>query len=122
MNVMTKPVYFIDKNKLSSVDTLRDCRHISEKSKNELLNKFLSRRNEIKWDSVSGPYNLPSILLCLTMIIIYSSISAAIILMELILFGTPMYWKELIKTGVHLPLTTLQKTISIFRPANTPLK
>ena len=59
VNVMTKPVYFIDKNKLSSVDTLRIADTIADKSKSELLSAFYPGEMKYKWDSVSGPYNLP---------------------------------------------------------------
>ncbi len=40
----------------------------------------------------------------------------------LILFGTLMYLKELIRTGARLPLTTLQKTISILPPGHYTFK
>ncbi len=56
---MTKPLYFIDKNKLSSVDTLRVADTVSGKSKSQLLSAFYPGEIKYKWDSVSGPYNLP---------------------------------------------------------------
>ena len=59
LNVMTKPVYFIDKSNLSSVDTLWTSDSTFEKSQYELVNKTFSNEKALKWDSVKGPYNLP---------------------------------------------------------------
>ncbi len=59
LNVMTNPVYFIDKSKLSSVDTLWTSDSTFEKSQNELVDKMFSNEKRLKWDSVNGPYNLP---------------------------------------------------------------
>jgi len=59
VGVMTKPLYFIDKNILSSVDTLWAGDTMYKKSKSDLLTAFYPNETKYKWDSVTGPYNLP---------------------------------------------------------------